>query len=116
MYFLLKSEVEVFDNQKNYYKKRVYCPVCNKTQLKKLDTSNLYNKYQCWNKNCGENNTPFIILNDYIQYEGNFNDKCDDCDEPLHREFVIEKSKDVILYFKCKGKLCESNMILLNIT
>ena len=110
MYFLLKSEVEIFDNQKNYYKKRVYCPVCNKTQLKKLDSNNLYNKYQCWNKNCGEKNIPFIVLNDHIQNEGNFNEKCDDCDEPLHREFVIEKSKDVILYFKCKGKLCESNI------
>lgn len=110
MYFLLKSEVEIFDNQKNYYKKRVYCPVCNKTQLKKLDSNNFYNRYQCWNKKCSAKKIPFIVLNDYIQNEDHFNDKCDSCDEPLHRDFISEERKDLILYFKCKGKLCESHL------
>lgn len=110
MYFLLKSEVEVFDNQKNYYKKRVYCPVCNKTQLKKLDSNDLYNRYQCWNKNCSDKKIPFIILNDYIQNEGYFTDKCDECDDPFHRQSIIEKKKDIILFFKCNRKLCEAHI------
>ena len=81
MYFLLKSEVEIFDNRRNYLKKTVYCPVCNKIQLKKLDSNNIYNRYHCWNKNCGERNIPFIVLNGYIKNEGSFDEICDDCDE-----------------------------------
>jgi len=53
MYFLLKSEVETIDIEKKYYKKRVYCPFCFKTQLKKLDSNDFYIKYHCWNKNYG---------------------------------------------------------------
>jgi len=56
MYFLLKSEVETIDIEKKDYKKRVYCPFCFKTQLKKLDSNDFYIKYHCWNKNCEENN------------------------------------------------------------
>ena len=67
MHFLLKSEVETIDIEKKYYKKRVYCPFCFKTQLKKLESYDFYSKYYCWNKKCEEKEVPFVVLNDYIQ-------------------------------------------------
>ncbi|GAH46016.1 unnamed protein product [marine sediment metagenome] len=85
MYFLLKSEVETIDIEKKYYKKRVYCPCCLQTQLKKLNSNHFYNKYQCWNKNCEEKDIPFVVLNDYIQNEASFDDICDACQEPYPR-------------------------------
>ena len=107
MHFLLKSEVETVNIKKNYYRKKLYCPDCFKTQLKKLDSNTFYNKYHCWNKDCKANGIPFAILNDYIKDEENFDDCCDSCQEPLHREFQDE---DALLQFKCSGKLCESNI------
>jgi len=80
MYFLLKSEVETIDIEKKDYKKRVYCPFCFKTQLKKLDSNDFYIKYHCWNKNCEENNEPFVLINDYLKERKNFNGRCETCD------------------------------------
>jgi len=110
MHFLLKSEVETVDIKKNYYKKRMYCPECFKTQLKKLDSSNLYNKYQCWNKDCKANGTPFVVLNNYIKNEEEFDGGCDSCQEPFHREFILDGGENPLLQFQCSGKLCDSNM------
>lgn len=110
MYFLLKSEVESIDIQRNYLIKRIFCPFCRKNQLKKIDSNDLYNKYQCWNKNCDEKGAPFVVMNDYIQNEDLFDDTCNDCQERLHREFLIDDSQNLLLYFKCDGKLCETNL------
>ncbi|KKM80034.1 hypothetical protein LCGC14_1343920 [marine sediment metagenome] len=110
MHFLFKSEVETVDIKKNYYKKRLYCPDCFKIQLKKLDSSKYYNKYQCWNKDCKANGTPFAVLNVYIKNEENFDDCCDSCQEPLHRKFIHDGGENLLLQFKCSGKLCESNI------
>ena len=110
MYFLLKSEVETVDIKKNYYKKRLYCPDCFKAQLKKLDSSKYYNKYQCWNKDCKANGTPFAVLNVYIKNEELFEDSCDSCQEQFHREFILDGGENPLLQFKCSGKLCESNI------
>jgi len=110
MYFLLKSEVETIDIEKKYYKKRVYCPFCFKTQLKKLDSNDFYIKYHCWNKNCGKRENPFIVLKDYIQDENIFEDICETCQEPLHRELKIDENQNILLIFKCNSKLCETNI------
>ena len=91
MYFLLKSEVESIDVQRNYLKKRIYCPFCYKTQLKKLDSNDYYNKYQCWNKNGDKKDVPFVVMDDYIQNENLFDDMCNNCQEQLQREIL---SKD----------------------
>jgi len=110
MYFLLKSEVETIDTQKNYYKKRVFCPFCFKAQLKKLESNDLYIKYHCWNKNCGKRENPFIVLKDYIQDEDKFEDICETCQEPLRRELKSDENQNILLIFKCKSKLCETNI------
>ena len=110
MYFLLKSEVETIDIQKKYYKKRVFCPFCFKAQLKKLESNDFYIKYHCWNKNCGKRENPFIVLKDYIQDEDIFEDICDTCQEPLHRELKIDENQNILLIFKCNSKLCETNL------
>ena len=110
MYFLLKSEVETIDIKRNYYKKRVYCPFCYKAQLKKLESTSFFIKYHCWNKKCEEKGVPFVVLNDYIQDEDLFDDICDTCQEPLHREFRIDESQNLLLFFKCNRKICESNI------
>jgi len=110
MYFLLKSEVETIDVQKNYYKKRVFCPFCFKGQLKKLESNDFYIKYHCWNKNCGKREIPFIVLKNYIQDEDIFEDICDTCQEPLHRELKIDENQNILLIFKCNSKLCETNI------
>ncbi|MHA1988935.1 MAG: NYN domain-containing protein [Promethearchaeota archaeon] len=110
MFFILKSEVETIDIQKNYYKKRIYCPSCRKTQLKKLNSNHFYNKYKCWNKDCKEKETPFVVINDYIKNEASFEDTCDACEERYFREFAIDSNENFLLYFKCNGMLCETNI------
>ncbi len=110
MIFLLRSEVESLDIKNNYYKKRVYCPYCSKIQLKKLDSNKVYNKYQCWNKNCEYKDVPFVVLNLYIQNEDYFDDICDICQQHYHREFIVDNNGNILLYFRCNEKLCESNI------
>ncbi len=110
MYFILKSEVETIDIKKGYYKKRVYCPFCYLTQLKKLGSSNFYVKYRCWNKNCEQRGIPFIVLTEYVQNEDFFEGLCDTCQEPLSRNFNIDENQNNILIFKCENKICELNI------
>ena len=110
MDFLLKSEVESIDIQKNYPKKVIYCPICFKTQLRKLDSNNFYNKYQCWNKNCEKKNEPFLVVNDYIYNEDKFDRTCENCQEPFQREFVIDSNQNLLLRFKCSGKMCDTRL------
>ena len=110
MDFLLKSEVESIDVQKNYPKKVIYCPICFKTQLKKLDSNNFYNKYQCWNKNCEKKNDPFLVINDYIVNEHKFSGTCENCQEPFQREFMIDTNQNLQLVFKCNGKMCDTHL------
>ena len=110
MYFLLKSEVETIDIEKDYYKKRLFCPFCGKTQLKKLNSNELYNKYHCWNKDCEKNNVPFVVLNKYIQEEDLFSGVCESCQQPLHREFSVGDNHAILIFFRCNSKMCESNM------
>jgi len=110
MYFVLKSEVETIDIEKDYYKKRLFCPYCGKTQLKKLNSNDLYNKYLCWNKGCENSNVPFVVLNEYIQQEDSFSDICEYCQQPFQREFSVSGKYTILLLFRCNSKICESNM------
>lgn len=110
MYFLFKSEVETIDIKKNYYKKRIFCPFCSKTQLKKSDSNDFYSKYHCWNKNCVEGKDTFVVLNDYIQDEDLFNDICETCQKPLLRKLKIDEDQNILLFFRCNSKICESNI------
>jgi len=110
MNFLLKSEVESIDIQKNYPKKVIYCPICFKTQLKKLDSNIFYNKYQCWNKNCEKKDIAFVVINDYIQNEDKFDDTCENCQEPFQREFIIDTDQNLLLVFNCSGKMCDTHL------
>jgi hypothetical protein len=110
MYFLFKSEVETIDIEKDYYKKRLFCPFCGKTQLKKLNSNDLYNKYHCWNKQCENNKVPFVVLNKYIQQEDSFNDVCESCQQPFQREFTISDNHTILIFFRCNSKMCDSNI------
>ena len=110
MDFLLKSEVESLDIQRNYLKKVIYCPFCCKTQLKKLNSNDFYNKYQCWNKNCEGRDEAFLVINNFIQNETKFNRTCENCQEPFQREFLIDSDKNLLLLFKCNGKMCETHL------
>ncbi|MFW9972261.1 MAG: hypothetical protein ACFFDF_18900 [Candidatus Odinarchaeota archaeon] len=109
MYFLLKSEEETIDVKSNYYKKRIFCPFCFRTQLKKLDSNEFYSKYHCWNKNCPEREIQFAVINDYVQNEDLLNDICDTCQEPMQRNLKVDENKKIILIFRCNSKICESN-------
>ncbi len=71
MNFILRSEIEVKGNN--------FCPICHKTQIKRLDKSEFYNKYSCWNKECDFRNTLFAILNYKINGEDDFDPYCEDC-------------------------------------
>ncbi len=75
-----------------------------------MDTCILYNKYQCWNKDCKAKDTPFVVLNGYIKDEDLFDGGCDSCHESFHREFVVDGDNNLLLQFQCNGKLCESNI------
>ena len=110
MDFLLKSEVDSIDIQRNYLKKRIYCPFCFKTQLSKLDSNDFYNKYQCWNKNCERNDEAFLVINNFIQNETKFNRTCENCQEPFQREFMIDSDQNLLLFFKCNGKMCDTHL------
>jgi len=110
MHFLLKSEVEISNMYNKGIQKRIYCPECRKTQVKKLENNDYYNKYHCWNKNCEKKNVPFVVLNKYIENEEFFNSACEFCQEPFHREFKVDENSEIRLFFKCDNKLCESNM------
>ena len=101
MYFILKSEIEL--------KKRQFCPFCNKTQIKRLDKAELYTKYSCWNKECKDNNTPFIILDNRILNEDFFSLLCENCQESYIREVII-KNKNPYLIFSCDGKMCSASI------
>jgi len=74
------------------------------------NSNDFYNKYQCWNKNCDKKDAPFVVLNDYIQNEDLFDDTCNNCQEQLQREFLIDESQNLLLFFKCNGKMCETNL------
>ncbi len=100
MYFILRSEIEAKGNN--------FCPRCYKTQIKRLDKSEFYNKYSCWNKDCDFRNTPFAILNHKIEREDEFDPYCDNCREPFIRELNIVDDGITYLIFKCTGKLCET--------
>ncbi|MFX0145572.1 MAG: hypothetical protein ACFE9C_16020 [Candidatus Hodarchaeota archaeon] len=110
MYFLLKSEVESIDIDKNYIKKLVFCPYCENIMLKKLDSNNFYDKYKCWNIKCEKRDTPFILLKEYIQCEELFNKVCASCKEEYNREFIINGNYELLIKFSCIEKNCETNL------
>ena len=110
MYFLLKSEVENIDIDKNYVKKIISCPFCENVMLKKLDSNRFYEKYQCWNVKCEKNDTPFILLKEYIQCEDLFKTVCDSCKESYHREFMTNGEHNLLIKFSCAGNNCETNL------
>ncbi|MFW9829616.1 MAG: hypothetical protein ACFFEY_18725 [Candidatus Thorarchaeota archaeon] len=110
MYFLLKSEVESIDIDKNYIKKIVYCPFCKNVMLKKLDSNNFYDKYQCWNVKCEKKSIPFIFLKEYIQCEDLFKKECDSCKKPYNREFIHNGKDELLIKFSCIENNCETNL------
>ncbi|MBD3212228.1 MAG: hypothetical protein GF311_06430 [Candidatus Lokiarchaeota archaeon] len=106
MYFLLQSEIRQKDPLTGHIFKDIRCPYCNKSQLYKLDSNDLFTKYQCWNKECEMREEPFIVINEFIANEIKFDPYCKNCRQPYLREF---KNKDDIafqLLFACDGKLC----------
>ena len=109
MYFLLKSEIESIDIDKNYIKRRIYCPFCKNVLLKKLDSNQIYDKYQCWNIKCEKKNTPFVLIKEYIQYEDLFKTVCETCGEPYNRELIDNGNHHLLLKFSCAGNDCETN-------
>jgi hypothetical protein len=110
MYFLLKSEIESIDIDKNYIKRRVYCPFCKNVMLKKLDSNEIYDKYQCWNIKCDYKNTPFALIKDYIQYEDLFKTVCESCGESYNRELVDNGNHRLFIRFSCTGNDCETHL------
>ncbi|MHA2131939.1 MAG: hypothetical protein ACW99L_18375, partial [Promethearchaeota archaeon] len=110
MYVLLKSEVEIIDFNKNFIQKRIYCPFCMNSILKILDSNQFYYKYQCWNRNCENNDIPFIILKEYLQFEHLFKTECESCGESYNREFIENGDHSLLLNFNCSENICETNL------
>ena len=108
MYFLLKSEVERIDFLKNSIRRKIYCPFCNKSMLKRLDSNRFYNKYQCWNRNCKNKDTQFAVLNEYIQFEDLFKTECDKCDKSYNREFIANGNYSILINFRCTEMSCKT--------
>ncbi|MFX0105534.1 MAG: hypothetical protein ACFE75_08590 [Candidatus Hodarchaeota archaeon] len=108
MYFLLKSEIETIDFDKNYIVRRLYCPFCNNIMLKKIDSHKYYEKYECWNKKCEAKHTPFVLLKEYIQCEELFKTTCESCQKSYEREFIVNGSRDLLIKFRCAGNDCET--------
>lgn len=110
MDFLLKSEVESIDIDKNQIKRTVYCPYCNNIMLKKLDSNKFFDKLQCWNTKCEKKNTPFVLLKEYIQYEDLFKPVCESCGQSYNREFIANGNHNLLIKFSCLGNDCETNL------
>lgn len=106
MDFLLKSEVLTRDVNRGHLKRTIYCPFCNKSQIKKIEEHKYYSKYKCWNKHC-DTHEPFIVVKDFIEKEEFFNLVCDFCGEPYHRN-VEQENGSLYLKFECQSKLCGS--------
>jgi uncharacterized LabA/DUF88 family protein len=116
MDFLLKSEVLTRDVNRGHLKRTIYCPFCNKSQIRKIEEHKYYSKYKCWNKHC-DTHEPFIVVKDFIEKEEFFNLVCDFCGEPFHRNFEQENGS-LHLKFECQSKLCGSydGPLLFNLT
>lgn len=104
MDFLLKSEVLTRDINKGHMKRAIYCPFCMRPQIKKVEETEYYTKYKCWNKYC-DNHEPFVVIKDFIEKEKFFNLVCESCGEPYHRD-VVERNGTIYLKFECESKLC----------
>ena len=78
MFFILRSEIEAKGNN--------FCPKCLKSQIKKQDRTEHYNKYSCWNKNCENKDVPFVIINEKIVDEDYFDPFCEFCQELLSED------------------------------
>ena len=110
MYFLLKSEIESINIDKNYIKRRIYCPFCKNVMLKKLDSKEMYDKYQCWNIRCEYKDTSFALIKGYIQYEDLFKTVCESCGESYNRELVDNGNHILLIKFSCIGNDCETHL------
>ena len=108
MKFLLRSEIETHDIDKGYMKKQPRCPTCHRTQVRLLNKTGRYTKYQCWNRFCEDKGQQFIVIEDYIAKEKVFEPFCADCGEPLQREFENSQADGPFLVFRCNGKMCET--------
>ncbi|MHA2399245.1 MAG: hypothetical protein ACXADU_10215 [Promethearchaeota archaeon] len=78
--------------------------------LKILDSNNFYNKYQCWYKSCENNNIPFIVLNEFLQYEHLFKTECENCGESYNRELNINGNNGLYINFSCSENNCKTNL------
>ncbi|MGQ4874778.1 MAG: NYN domain-containing protein, partial [Promethearchaeia archaeon] len=65
--------------------------------------------YKCWNKLCEEKDKEFIIINEYIDNERFLDLNCEDCGKPFIRNVEISASKEILLTFRCSGKICRTN-------
>jgi hypothetical protein len=110
MYFLLKSEIETIDFDKNYMERKLYCPFCNNIMLKKLDSNKYYEKYECWNIKCEAKHAPFVLLKEYIQCEELFKTVCESCQKSYEREFIVNGNHNLLIKFRCAGNNCETNL------
>ncbi|TFF87941.1 MAG: NYN domain-containing protein [Promethearchaeota archaeon] len=106
MYFLLQSEVQKVDPVNGHPLKKIYCPSCGKSQIYLIDKKELYTKYKCWNKECEMKDEHFVVINDFIKEENNFNLYCENCDQPYSRIFEKTDYGYYRLIFNCDGKLC----------
>jgi len=108
MYFLLKSEIELFDSKRNILSKRIYCPFCKEMQFKrkKPPQTNLFTEYQCYNKKCPKKGESFVTINNVIQDEAFFSKECESCGKPYDRDFKQDKNSNFLLIFKCNSKMC----------
>lgn len=109
MYFLLKSEIESIDINKNSIKRRLFCPFCKNVMLKKLDSNEIYDKYQCWNMKCEYKDTPFALIKYYIQYEDLFKPVCETCGESYSRELVDNGNHRLLMKFRCADNECDTH-------
>ncbi|MGQ4873209.1 MAG: hypothetical protein ACP6IY_03960 [Promethearchaeia archaeon] len=106
MEFLLRSEVEARDLKKLYLKKRIFCPKCKKTQVKKVYENPLYNKYICWNKNCPNKNNEFAVINDYIENEKKLKSNRCECGGLIIKDFNEIGNGNPKIRFKCTNEDC----------
>ncbi|MFX1324244.1 MAG: hypothetical protein ACFE8N_04760 [Promethearchaeota archaeon] len=77
--------------------------------LKKLDSNEIYDKYQCWNMKCENKDTPFALIKYYIQYEDLFKPVCETCGESYSRELVDNGNHRLLIKFSCKATECETH-------
>ena len=63
--FFLKTEIR--KNNKGM------CPYCKTTRTIKVEVTDFYTVYKCWNKECDRKDSSFAIIENYLHNEYKFN-------------------------------------------